>query len=382
MVKIGCIRFEYRGRSKKKLKQIDFHTLLTVLHFKRNDEIKAIDHMDLDSDFINYISQIDGSDDFSDNDRLNYLDNRGFIHTYQSEVHYFIKARDLFNHMERFHSRNIDGMVVTNALRLVYHCGLSKDEVTEVKIGDVRNRSREISDEIQIDNYRIPITHVKEIIQNHLAHLKDKRYSRAQNKPLFPMKNGSPYGDQIYRDLDKIESSLDDEFRGYGIGINIIRHAGICNYYERQKSDGLRPLECLWKTMGFARATEDTIINVLRGQIEQTRDDETKWLKDQISGIIEENLEEGKVLDRNELMKCREKFFESVDNNSKITRGQKRKLKKLFEIKFASHNIFFRPNNVSYKDEDVIFIDPDTIYGPTLPNYVKKRMNTEEDSSS
>lgn len=317
--------------------------------------------MDLDSDFINYISQIDGSDDFSDNDRPNYLDNRGYIHTYHSEVHYFIKARRLFNHMERYHSHYIDGTIVTNALRLVYNCGLSKDEVTELKIGDVRNRNGEILDEIQMDNHRIPITHVKEIIQNHLAHLKDKRYSRAQNAPMFPMRNGSPYGDQIYRDLAKIELSLDDGFRGYGIGINGIRHAGICNYYDSQKSNNLRSMECLWKTMGFARATEETIITVLRGQIEQTRDDEMQYHRERILRMIEETLEEGKVLDRNELMKCREKFFESVDNNSKITRGQKRKLKKLFEIKFASHNIFFKPNNVSYKDEDVIFIDPNTI---------------------
>ena len=74
-------------------------------------------------------------------------------------------------------------------------------------------------------------------------------------------------------------------------------------------------------------------------------------------------------------MDCRDKFFELVDSNLTITRGQKRILEKLFTIKFAFHHIFFKKNDVPYNAEDVIFVDPNTIYRFTLPSYVTKIMD-------
>jgi len=290
----------------------------------------------------------------------------GYIHVYESEIYYYIKRCDLFDKIEGFHTHFISGHVISNALRLVYYCGLSKDEVFGLKIKDVKGSGGEIFDQIEIQGARIPITNVKDIIQSNFNHLRERRYSHAQNAPLFPKKNGSPYNDEIYKHLYKVEFKLEDEFRGYGIGIENIKRAGICNYYEELKSEEKHPDLCLLETAIYARKSVDTVRNIIEGHLDEPKDTTMQCLQGCISRRINETLCRGKALDENQLMNSRAEFFRMVDNEEIITRHQKKIMKRLFDVKFAEHKVFFKGNNVSYKEEAVVFVEPENHSYPEL----------------
>jgi hypothetical protein len=64
-----------------------------------------------------------------------------------------------------------------------------------------------------------------------------------------------------------------------GITLEEIRQAGICNHYERLKSQGLPPRDCLKKTAGFARIGEKQVKGILSGNIQSTGKKEGSFLK-------------------------------------------------------------------------------------------------------
>lgn len=178
----------------------------------------------------------------------------------KSEIEGFISR------LESVKTQVIDGVVLSNIVRACYECALKNEDLIGLSVGDVAKAGK-INDSMSIDNKPTALTdRAKTILQNHIDYLKNNGYQMYPSKPLFPTKHKKRY---YYRLLDN--HLKNDAIIGEKIGLEKVRQAGICNYYEQMKQKGFSVSQCLEETKIFAqhqsyRATKD----LLRGKIQST----------------------------------------------------------------------------------------------------------------
>lgn len=147
-------------------------------------------------------------------------------------------------------NRAIDGGMLANLLELCHMYGLTKEELMNLKIGDVKYRGK-VRDHIRLGrefNPPIKETNAERLIERHYSYLKAKGYSRRLNSPLFPMKSNEFY------DPSNLQKHLEKFYRPFWGRkcLSSIRQATICRHYDDMKNRGLGPEACLGRTAIFA----------------------------------------------------------------------------------------------------------------------------------
>lgn len=143
-----------------------------------------------------------------------------------------------FLEIEKYHTKDIDGNVLANALRFVFLCpGVDEKDLIRLQIRDVKNPNGEIASGIILDKGRAPLFEkAKNLMRKHLGYLYDNGYNLARNAPLFPKGNKLGYSNskELQRDLKKIVDFLsiqNDYFQRDTINIDRISHRVMDEYY-------------------------------------------------------------------------------------------------------------------------------------------------------
>jgi integrase len=156
----------------------------------------------------------------------------------------------------------VDGMILSNLLKLCNICALRKNELIDLRIKDVLDDRKDIRDRIKVRGADEVLVEPKAayLIEDHLAYLKHKRYRTSRLSPFFPDRKGEKYSPRkLQYDLDRF---LKDNGDYEKITLEKVRQSGICNFYDDQKAMGLSAVECLRQTANFARV--DTVYHVKR----------------------------------------------------------------------------------------------------------------------
>ena len=87
----------------------------------------------------------------------------------------------------------IDGVVLSNLVRVCYECSLKTGKLIGMSIEDVAKKGL-VGDFINVgeDNVRLS-SHAKQIFQNHVDYLKRNGYRLYPSSPLFPTKKNERY---------------------------------------------------------------------------------------------------------------------------------------------------------------------------------------------
>lgn len=161
--------------------------------------------------------------------------------------------------IEKPHEPHIDLKVLSTAVKLVYYCGLKKNEIISFNIGDVRDTQGRILNEILagekiVDGCKVKLflsDTAKEILREHLAYLKKRGYSLARNAPLFPTPSKTHYNlRQLGRHLDNIDMR--------GLRFEKIRQAGIRYFLHNLPDEDDRETR-IAKMAKYARTSEKNI---------------------------------------------------------------------------------------------------------------------------
>ena len=161
------------------------------------------------------------------------------------------RIRELIETVRQANTRTIDGEVLANLLELCHICGLTKQELMNLKIKDVKLRGA-IREKLKLGRKEDPPlqgTPAEALIERHYRYLKTKYYSRRPNSPLFPTKKSKDFYDS-----SKLQKRLEKFYRpSWGRKcLSSIRQSAICRHYDELKNQGLSPKECLKKTAKFA----------------------------------------------------------------------------------------------------------------------------------
>ena len=161
------------------------------------------------------------------------------------------RIRELIHTVRQENSPAIDGEVLANLLELCHICGLTKQELINLKIGDVISKGI-IREQIRVgrkEDLRLRGTVVENLIERHYRYLEAKGYSRRPNSPLFPRKTSKEFYNPstLQKHLEKFYR----EFWGRKC-LSSIRQSTICRHYDELKSTELSPQECLKRTAIFA----------------------------------------------------------------------------------------------------------------------------------
>jgi hypothetical protein len=100
---------------------------------------------------------------------------------------------ELIESLAKVSTATIDGVVLSNLVRTCHECGLKKNELIDLSVGDV-SKGGKANDSMQVGGQPITLSErAKRILQGHIDYLKEKGYPRYPTKPLFPMKNKNRY---------------------------------------------------------------------------------------------------------------------------------------------------------------------------------------------
>jgi len=160
----------------------------------------------------------------------------------------------------------IDGVVLSNLLKLCYFCGLRKGELIGLTIRNVSHK-RIVKDTITIDGHEVVLAlHAKKLLERHIKYLKENGYRLYSSRPLFPTRGNEPYKEKTLQNhLEKIFNDMPDK-----INLEHIRKAAVCHFYDNLKRAGERPQACLEKTSDFARILLRSTKDLLLDQIQPT----------------------------------------------------------------------------------------------------------------
>lgn len=161
------------------------------------------------------------------------------------------RIRELIHTVRQGSGPTIDGEVLANLLELCHISGLTKKELINLRIGDVKSKGI-IREQIRLGRKEDPPlrgTLAEYLIERHYRYLEAKGYSRRSNSPLFPTKTSKEFYDpsKLQKHLEKFYR----EFWGRKC-LSSIRQSSICRHYDELKSMGLSPEECLKRTAIFA----------------------------------------------------------------------------------------------------------------------------------
>lgn len=199
-----------------------------------------------------------------------------------------VVIEDLIARLESMKTRTIDGVVLSNLVRVCYECALKKNQLIKLSVKDVA-KGGVVGNIMQIDGSGVSVSqHAKQVIQDHINYLKKNGYRMYPTYPLFPEKDKKRYKPKnLDNHLKKaqsveIESSSvqsakplkeDNEFADTPIGLEQIRQAGVCRYYDNLNKKVLSLEECIEKTRIFARIKKSDrrhVKDLLAGQIQPT----------------------------------------------------------------------------------------------------------------
>lgn len=146
----------------------------------------------------------------------------------------------------------VDSKILAAIVQLVYHCGLKAAEVLNLRIRDVLDGHGKLLEGIRIGSARIPISDsAQEILQAHMNYLAENHFKTDRTSPLFPQRIGQAYSArQLLYHLKPFLSVLPGR-----IGLEKIRQAGICRYYDELISQGASPEHALKTVSEFSRCS-------------------------------------------------------------------------------------------------------------------------------
>jgi len=100
---------------------------------------------------------------------------------------------DLIARLESVKTSNIDGVVLSNLVRLCNECGLKKSELIDLSVGDVANGGV-VGDVMQIGGTEVSLSRqAMQVLQDHIDYLKKNGYQMHPTKPLFPTRKKVRY---------------------------------------------------------------------------------------------------------------------------------------------------------------------------------------------
>lgn len=182
----------------------------------------------------------------------------------------FLSDQQVMNFIHKIEASGdpyIDSEVLSTALKLAYLCGIKKAEIIALCIMDVRDTQGHILNEIAacsktINGQRVRLLlsdPVKQILRDHLKHLRKYQYSLARKAPLFPQKNKRSYSESTLQEhLEK--------FRQPGVRLEKIRHAGIFRVYMALSASVVYTEIRLKRTAEYARTSKRYIERLIYGR--------------------------------------------------------------------------------------------------------------------
>lgn len=103
------------------------------------------------------------------------------------------EIEDLIARLKLVKTSSIDGIVLSNLVRVCHECALKKGELIELSVGDVA-KGGVIGDVMQIGESKVSLSHqAKQALQNHVDYLKKNDYRMYPTYPLFPARNKKRY---------------------------------------------------------------------------------------------------------------------------------------------------------------------------------------------
>lgn len=260
----------------------------------------------------------------------------------------------LFQRIEGYSLRPIDGKILAGILRMAYYCGLKKGELLDLTVNDVtKGGGRQIAPKIKMKRGIILVSaQAKNFLKAHLKYLQDKGYQLSTTSPLFPAtikktirQEAQQRGQTEKYDPRKLNFHLKKAtsgIKGWG-NLEGIRQAGICDFYDQEISKGTPPDEAVKATMGFARCETEEFI---RGILASPREDieisapPTK-LQRMFSGLSEIGISDDQRIKRAKRL-CR-----AVDRDKKIDPARKEDIKKGLIKALSSKGITFDPSSTA-----------------------------------
>lgn len=160
-------------------------------------------------------------------------------------------------------TRAFDGVVLSNLVGVCYECALKKNELVSLSIRDVATKG-EVHETLLVNGSRIELAgNAIKIFKKHIDYMKTKSYRMYPTSPLFPAVNNKRYSERnLHNHLQKV---FGDDIK---LGLERIRQAGICNFYEKMKIKRHSPKQCLELTARFARNSERHTEDLLQGKIQ------------------------------------------------------------------------------------------------------------------
>lgn len=144
-------------------------------------------------------------------------------------------------------NQSVDGIILSNLLKLCNICALKKNELIDLRIKDVLDARKDIRDRIKVrgaDEVLVEDKHAY-LIKNHIEYIDDKRYRTSRFSPFFPDRKGEKYSPRkLQYDLDRF---LKDDVHEK-ITLEKVRQAGICKFYDDQKAMGLKTSPQYWQS--------------------------------------------------------------------------------------------------------------------------------------
>jgi site-specific recombinase XerD len=103
---------------------------------------------------------------------------------------------DLIARLESVKTSNIDGVVLSNLVRLCNECGLKKSELIDLSVGDVA-KAGGVGNAMQIGGTEVSLpSQAMQVLQDHIDYLKKNRYRLFPTDPLFPTKKRTRYSEK------------------------------------------------------------------------------------------------------------------------------------------------------------------------------------------
>ena len=235
----------------------------------------------------------------------------------------------LATRMGSVQSASFDGVVLSNLAWTCYECALRKGELIKMSIGDVASKAV-VGNKMRIDggdkkDKLLALSgFAKQLLQNHLKHLKDSGYKMYPMSPLFPTKRKTRYPE---RSLQNHWKKICDAC-GTEISLEEVRQGGICNYYDSLKANRLSPRDCLKNTAEYARITERHAADLLGDQIQPTGN-KPNVLYDHLEEIEKFEMDSEKTG-----VNCKEAFriLKKINRDSELDADEKKELKSALKI--------------------------------------------------
>jgi integrase len=161
-----------------------------------------------------------------------------------------------------------DVKVIGTIIKMAYYTGLKREELTGLKCGDVLQKGKKkiISNSVKTNKRQANINDdTQKMLKEYLDHLKNNGLKTNKSSPLFPNIEGDDYDP---RRLSSHINKFTKPFRRRHLGLDRIRQAGICKYYDDLIGKGINADEALEKTASFAGCTIRHIGGLLGGNIQ------------------------------------------------------------------------------------------------------------------